>query len=75
MQFSQLQRALNEEFGHGYAGVLLRDHYFVELGGTAVAALESGIAPKIVWLAVCKEFDIPVQRQYARGFIEIEKDG
>jgi hypothetical protein len=52
------------EFGAVRAGSLARDHVFAELGGRTVEqALEDGVDPKKVWLAVCEAYDVPVQRR------------
>ena len=42
---------------------MLRDHVFVEFDGrTGARALDDGVAPKAVWLAYCREFDVPRDR-------------
>jgi hypothetical protein len=74
VKFSELQRALTEEFGPAYSGVLLRDHWLTRLGSTGGEALESGIDPKRVWLAICEEFEIPAQARYGRGLREPHQD-
>lgn len=70
MRLSEFQRAMAEEFGEAYAGVLLRDHWLTALGGTAREALERGIPARAVWLAICEEFQVPEARRYGRGLIE-----
>ena len=48
----------------GYARVLAGDLVLGSLGNmTALEALEAGVAPKDVWLAVCETQDIPEVRR------------
>jgi hypothetical protein len=52
------------EFGALRAASLSRDHVFAELGGRTVEeALEAGIDPREVWLAVCEAYDVPPARR------------
>lgn len=73
MKLSEFRRATQEEFGETYAGVVLRDHWLPKLHMTGSEALEAGIAPKQVWMALCEEFQIAEERRYGRGLIEPEK--
>ena len=55
---------MDYEFGAGYARVLAGDLVLGSLGNmTALEALEAGVAPKDVWLAVCETQDIPEVRR------------
>ena len=55
---------MTEEFGAARAAVLARDHVFAELGGRTVEeALEAGIDPRKVWLAVCEVYGVPPARR------------
>lgn len=67
MRLSEFQRAMREEFGDAYAGVLMRDHWIVALEGTADAAIARGVPAKAVWAAVCEDLDVPPARRYGRG--------
>jgi hypothetical protein len=52
------------EFGAGYAPVLARDLVLGSLGHvTAAEALDQGVNPKDVWLAICEEQEIPQERR------------
>lgn len=52
---------MREQFGPTYADAVARDQVISRLGGrTAEAALEVGVDPKQVWLAVCEHFELPV---------------
>jgi len=39
VRLSEFRRAMAEEFGDAYAGVLMRDHWLAPLGGTANEAI------------------------------------
>ena len=67
MRLSEFQRAMAEEFGEVYAGVLMRDHWLAEFEGTARDALERGVPARHVWEALCVEMQVPEQRRYGRG--------
>lgn len=70
MRLSEFQRAMAEEFGDAYAGVLMRDHWLTALGGTAREALDRGVPAREVWSALCDEMQIPPERRYGRGLAE-----
>lgn len=58
---------MGEEFGEAYAGSLARSHVMSALDGrTAVEALEAGVPPRTVWLALCDDMDVPEQRRHGR---------
>lgn len=70
MRQSEFQRAMAEEFGESHSGVLLRDHWLTALGGTALEALERGVPAREVWLALCQDLQVPVERWHGRGLRE-----
>ncbi|WP_315311853.1 DUF3046 domain-containing protein [Rothia dentocariosa] len=64
MKLSEFWTNMDYEFGAGYARVLAGDLVLGSLGNmTALEALETGVAPKDVWLAVCETQDIPEVRR------------
>ena len=64
MKLSEFLTNMDYEFGAGYARVLAGDLVLGSLGNmTALEALEAGVAPKDVWLAVCETQDIPEVRR------------
>lgn len=64
MKLSEFWAAMEHEFGAGYARVLAADLVLGQLRNmTAVQALESGVPPRSVWLAVCQVQDIPSERR------------
>ncbi|WP_295124825.1 DUF3046 domain-containing protein [uncultured Leifsonia sp.] len=68
MKLSEFQRAVVDEFGSGYGQALLSDLVLGELGGrTAQQALSSGIAPREVWIALCRETGVPQSHWYGAG--------
>lgn len=64
VRLTRFRELMADEFGPVRAGSLAADHVFSELGGrTAEQALEVGTAPKEVWRAVCRAFDVPPERR------------
>jgi hypothetical protein len=70
MRRSEFDRAVSDEFGlRGDA--LVVDLVLPGVGGrTAAEALEAGVPPREVWLALCAETDVPVERRYGVGRLE-----
>ena len=67
MRISDFWRLMDDEFGSAYSRVLAADLVLAPLGGvTAAQALDKGIEPKAVWLAVCDIQDIPQERRLGR---------
>lgn len=59
---------MTTEFGGAYSRVLANDLVLRELGGrTANEALAAGESPRTVWLALCRETDVPVERRHGAG--------
>ncbi len=53
-----------DEFGEGYAATLTRTQHLTSLDGrTADEAIEAGIPPRTVWLALCDAMDVPESRR------------
>ncbi len=67
MKHSEFQRAMREEFGEVYAAVLIRDHWIARFAGTAAEALDRGEPIRDVWIALCEELQVPVERRHGRG--------
>lgn len=68
MRLSEFRLAVDDEFGPGFGGVLVRDLVLDELDGlTAERALSAGRSPATVWLALCRAADVPRSRWYGRG--------
>lgn len=64
VRLTQFRDLMNDEFGPVRAAALARDHVFADLGGRTVEeALEAGIDPRKVWLAVCDAYDVPPVRR------------
>lgn len=52
------------QFGSMRAESVARDHVFSELGGrTAIDAIEAGLPVRKVWLAICKEYEVPAKER------------
>lgn len=70
MRRSEFQRAVADEFG-SRAPALLADVILGELGDrTAAQALEAGVPPREIWLALCEQLDVPAERRYGAGRVE-----
>ena len=55
MKRSEFELAVEEEFGPGYASVVVDDLVLGALEGrTARQALAAGVPPRSVWLALCE---------------------
>ncbi|MBA4025219.1 MULTISPECIES: DUF3046 domain-containing protein [Mycobacteriales] len=63
MRLTEFAELISSEFGATTADSLLVDHVLTDLGGrTAAQALESGVDPRDVWVALCRDFDVPRSR-------------
>lgn len=68
MTLSELRRALEEEFGARQGNTLVAELVLSALAGrTAQEALDHGVAPKIVWAALCEEMGVAADRRYGVG--------
>ena len=68
MKLSEFQRAVADEFGSGYGHALLTDLVLGELGGrTAQQAIDAGVPPREVWLALAQETGVPRSHWYGAG--------
>ena len=54
---------MQAQFGTGYAESVARDYVLPQLGRTVEQALEAGVDAKVVWRAVCEEFEVPGVRR------------
>ena len=66
MRRSEFLRAVDDEFG-ARADALTRDLVLGDIGMTAQDALDSGVPPREIWLALCVETDVPSERRYGVG--------
>jgi hypothetical protein len=67
MRMSEFWRLMDDEFGAAYARSLARDHVLGALGNhTPLEALESGTSPREVWLAICADMDVPMERRLGK---------
>ena len=58
---------MREEFGDGPAQALARGHVVGALDNrTAEEALEAGIPPRQVWVALVKDLDVPEERWWGQ---------
>ena len=67
MWLSEFWTLMRDEFGDGTAQALARSHVLGSLGDrTAQEALEAGIPPREVWLALVRDLDVPEERWLGR---------
>lgn len=70
MRRSEFERAVVAEFG-ARAGALMSDLVLPTLGDrTAKQAMDAGMPPREIWLALCAETDVPPERRYGAGRLE-----
>jgi hypothetical protein len=70
MRRSEFSRAVADEFGSRGAA-LVSDLVLGQLGGrTPSEAIEAGVEPRDVWLALCAEMDVPAARRHGAGRLE-----
>lgn len=69
MRRSEFLRAVDDEFG-ALAATLIRDLVLPGIGRTATDAIEAGVPPREVWLALCSETDVPESRRYGVGRLQ-----
>ena len=69
MRRSEFLRAVDDEFG-ARASSLTRDLVLSDIGHTAMEALDAGVDPRAIWLALCSETDVPRERRYGVGRLE-----
>jgi hypothetical protein len=60
VRLSEFWQRMSAQFGKAYAASVAKDHVLAALGGRTVEqALADGEDAKVVWRAVCAEFDVP----------------
>ncbi len=59
VRLTDFWRRMEERFGATYAHSVAADYRLPQLGATVDDALADGSEPRVVWRAVCAEFDMP----------------
>ena len=73
MRRSEFLRAVDDEFGARGAS-LVNDLALPGVGGrTAADALDAGVPPREIWLALCAELDVPLERRHGVGRIDRQR--
>jgi len=71
MRQSEFFRAVTNEFGSAFGSALMRDLVLGELDNqTSEQAISAGVAPRVVWMALCRECDVPESRRHGVGLRE-----
>lgn len=75
MKHSEFRSALDETFGSAYGRTLAAELVLLALENrTADQALADGVAPQLVWDAVCQEMDLDERVRWRhRGTMEHRK--
>ena len=64
MRLSQFWQLMDDEFTPAYARTLAAHQTLPDAGGrTAEEALAAGVPPRMVWLAVCEQMQVPPERR------------
>ena len=75
MTHSEFLIAVDDEFGSLQGRTILRDLVLDELSDeTALQALSRGVAPRDVWLALCRAMNVPAERRYGAGLPNPPRD-
>lgn len=70
MRRSEFLRAVDAEFG-ARGVTLVADLVLTAVGGrTAAQAMDAGVPPREVWLALCAETDVPESRRHGVGRLD-----
>jgi len=70
MRRSEFLRAVDAEFG-ARGPSLVSDLALTDVSGrTAQEALDAGVPPRDIWLALCEETDVPLERRHGAGRLE-----
>jgi hypothetical protein len=65
MRTTEFWERMRSRFGPVYADSVARDQVIRALGDrSAYDALAAGEEPKVVWLAVCEHFEVPVRERH-----------
>ena len=64
MRLSEFWTRMDDHFGVGYARSVAHDHVLARLGGRTVdQAIAAGEPAKLIWRAVCEEFEVPARKR------------
>ncbi len=59
MRFTEFWERMETRFGKDYARSVAADYRVPQLSATIDDAIAEGVDVKLIWRAVCVEFDIP----------------
>ena len=60
MRLTEFHELVYAQFGAARGSSMLVDHVLSGFGGrTAAEAVEAGVEPRLVWRALCADFDVP----------------
>jgi hypothetical protein len=71
MRISDFWDLVTGEFGAAYGRALVHDQVLLGVGfRTGTAALDDGVPPREVWLALCEEMEVPEPRRHGRDTVQ-----
>ena len=60
MRLTEFTELRTTQFGVSSADAIRADHVLIEFGGrTGAQAIEDGVDPRDIWVAICRDFDVP----------------
>ena len=63
VRLTEFTELMHTQFGVQTADSILTDHVLTEFAGrTGAQAIEDGHDPRDVWVAICRDFDVPRER-------------
>ncbi|QCB28645.1 DUF3046 domain-containing protein [Corynebacterium endometrii] len=63
MRLTEYHELISNEFGDSEGKWISHSHVLAMLGDTGDALIERGVDPRIVWEALCEDFDVPLERR------------
>ncbi len=63
MRISEFHTCVEHEFGQTHGKWLVDSHVLLGSGRTAGEMLQDGTDPRVVWLMLCDDFDVPESRR------------
>lgn len=59
VRLTEFWQRMNSRFGQAYASSIAADYRLPLLGSSVNDALAAGVETKVIWRAVCAEFEMP----------------
>lgn len=66
MRLTEFHQLIEDEFGATHGEWIVHSHVIAEHGDTPEQLIENGIDPRVVWEALCIDFEIPEERRFGK---------